>query len=363
MANPSRKMVTIRRIDRVDPIDGADRIEVATVGGWRVVVQKGEFKAGDLALYHEIDSFIDTSRPAYSFLDATKEMVIDGETRMGHVLRTRKMRGVYSQGLLLKPEVGMPKSIPTSRYAEMCEEKTNVSGLVGVVEYHKPMPNADFVGGYDPYVAPRTDAERIQNISDETFDLIAFADYETSIKVDGTSITMLWDERTGGIRIFSHNNEFSLERGMGKLVFEVAEKQGLIAFCESNPMITVQAELCGPKIQSNRLRLKEHRLFVFSLWDVKEGKYIQSGYGLKDVRAIRNSHVPYVRVPLNTDVLSWVDGIRGYVTAGCLDEGVVIHVYSKGALTDEEWGTLKDALGQTMQVKAVSNRYLLKAKE
>ena len=43
-----RKMATIRQIDALNPIEGADAIECATIGGWKVVVKKGEFKAGDL---------------------------------------------------------------------------------------------------------------------------------------------------------------------------------------------------------------------------------------------------------------------------------------------------------------------------
>ena len=43
-----RKMASIRRIDEIRPIEGADAIECAVVGGWTVVIKKGDFKAGDL---------------------------------------------------------------------------------------------------------------------------------------------------------------------------------------------------------------------------------------------------------------------------------------------------------------------------
>lgn len=42
-----RKMVTYREIDRLSPIAGADAIELAHIGGWQVVVKKGEFEVGD----------------------------------------------------------------------------------------------------------------------------------------------------------------------------------------------------------------------------------------------------------------------------------------------------------------------------
>ena len=46
-----------------------------------------------------------------------------------------------------------------------------------------------------------------------------------------------------------------------------------------------------------------------------------------------------------------------------LDEGVVIHVLGRGSTTNEEWNRLQHALGAQMQVKCISRRYLLKAKE
>lgn len=53
-----RKMVTYREIDRLSPIAGADAVELAHIGGWQVVVKKGEFEVGDGVAYFEIDSWI-----------------------------------------------------------------------------------------------------------------------------------------------------------------------------------------------------------------------------------------------------------------------------------------------------------------
>ena len=55
-----RKMATVRKIDALNPIEGADAIECAVVDGWKVVVKKGEFRVGDLAVYCEIDSWVPT---------------------------------------------------------------------------------------------------------------------------------------------------------------------------------------------------------------------------------------------------------------------------------------------------------------
>jgi hypothetical protein len=94
-----RKLVTVRKIDSLNPIEGADAIEVATVGGWKVVVKRGEFQVGDLALYLEVDSFLPESDERFAFL--MKSGVREFEGVRGHKLRTIKLRGQLSQGLLL----------------------------------------------------------------------------------------------------------------------------------------------------------------------------------------------------------------------------------------------------------------------
>ena len=383
MANPSRKMARIRRVSKVSPIEGADRIEAVRVDGWTVVDRKDMWKEGDLCVYFEPDTFLPTDNEHYAFLAerGTCKMVIDGKEAEGHKLRTAKLRGVYSQGLLMKPEDVMPEGMPESRYAELCDEGHDVSSIVGVCEYYKPMPamNAGFIGRYDPYVAPRTDAERVQNIDQETFDLVKRTEYEASVKVDGTSITMLYDDRKSCIRIFSHNNEFDINEGVGKIAFDCANAQGLVDFMNVNHMITLQAELCGPKIQSDRLALGKHRLFVFSVWNVKAAEYVSYRMVkfLDNAKFVTDSHVPIVSPHepyVNTgktldefetpqDFLDMAETVRGAVTPGRLDEGVVIHVYGRGDLNDDEWERVKNALGPTLQMKAVSNKYLLKAKE
>lgn len=363
MANPERAMATVRRIDSVDPIEGADRIEVARVGGWNVVVGKGEYKAGDYAIYFEIDTFLPIDDERFAFLAprGTKTMVWNGVEYEGHVLRTAKMCGVYSQGLLMKPELwGISQDV----LPKLCEEHINLSKQVGVWEWYKPLPSSDFIGKYDPYVAPRTDAVRIQNIDKATWDVVKKTDYFCSVKVDGTSTTMLWDKRVNRLRGFSHNNEFDLTTGLGKTLMECAWRQGIGEFCKSHPMVTVQAELCGPKIQSNRYALGEHRLFVFSIWDMNRGSYLNP-YVFGE---LTGSVVPKLDIDLSqfdgpSDFLSWVDGMRGNITKDRLDEGVVVHVVGNLRATQDELFNLVDELGPQRQVKAVSNKYLLKAKE
>ena len=66
--------------DEVKPIDGADRIEQVIIGGWSVVVKKGEFHVGDYVVYIEIDAFLPVSNDLFSFLAprGTRRMVHNG---------------------------------------------------------------------------------------------------------------------------------------------------------------------------------------------------------------------------------------------------------------------------------------------
>ena len=71
-----RKLASIRRIGEVRAIEGADAIEAVQIDGWQCVAKKGEFKAGDLCCYFEIDSFLPTTNPAFEFMavrGATKD--------------------------------------------------------------------------------------------------------------------------------------------------------------------------------------------------------------------------------------------------------------------------------------------------
>ena len=94
MLNPKtkqRELAYIVKIDNILPIEGADKVEQAVVGGWHIMVRKGQFKIGDYAIYFEIDSKVPQREP-FMFL-ANKHFKV----------KTQKyFKGtVISQGLLM----------------------------------------------------------------------------------------------------------------------------------------------------------------------------------------------------------------------------------------------------------------------
>lgn len=93
--NNERELAYVVVIDDVTPINGYDRVELAHVGGWTVVVGKGEFKAGDPAIYFEIDSQLPEVKP---FID------MEFLAKKHYKIKTQKMCKSISQGLLMSAQ-------------------------------------------------------------------------------------------------------------------------------------------------------------------------------------------------------------------------------------------------------------------
>lgn len=96
-AKSERELAYVVEVDGIEPIVGSDNCEAAVIGGWRVMVKKGEFQPGDLAIYFEIDSKVDPENLAFEFL-AKKHFAV----------KTQKYtfggKGNFiSQGLIMRP--------------------------------------------------------------------------------------------------------------------------------------------------------------------------------------------------------------------------------------------------------------------
>ena len=149
-----RALATIRVIEAINPIPNADAIDVASIGGWNVVVKKGAHQVGEKVVYLEIDSwvpehlapFLNTGSPAKEF-----------EGVVGYRLRTKKLRGVVSQGLILPTPPGQ---------TDVFNDGDDLTELLNIKKYEKPV-NAQLAGiarGNFPSFIPKTDQERIQNL-------------------------------------------------------------------------------------------------------------------------------------------------------------------------------------------------------
>ena len=154
-----RMMAWIAKIDEVQKHPNADSLDICTVGGWKCVTKLGEFKQNDLAVYVSIDSWIPTELAPF-LSKGTEPREYNGVK--GERLRTVKLRGQLSQGLLLPCEV-----IPD----DGCRETVgpDVTELLGIQKWEAPVPAqlAGQVKGNFPTAVPKTDQERVQNLKKE----------------------------------------------------------------------------------------------------------------------------------------------------------------------------------------------------
>ena len=91
-----RELAYLVVIDDIEPIVGSDNCEAAVVGGWKVMVRKQTFQPGDLAIYFEIDSHVDTNKPEFAFLEKKHGNIKTQKYTFGG-----KNPGFYSQGLIM----------------------------------------------------------------------------------------------------------------------------------------------------------------------------------------------------------------------------------------------------------------------
>ena len=150
----TRKLASIQEILEIRAIPGADAIQHYRINDWWVVDKINQYKVGDIVVYCEIDSFIKTGEYT-AFLSKGKEPKqykgISGER-----LRTIKLRGALSQGLIL-PTAIIPDRVFTVEH--IGEDVTDVLGIVKW-ELELPAQLAGQVNGTFPSYIPKTDQER-----------------------------------------------------------------------------------------------------------------------------------------------------------------------------------------------------------
>lgn len=262
----ARKLVSIRQIRQLDAIPGADRIEVASVDGWKLVVKRGEFAVGDACVYFEIDSFLLESEARFQFLTAKGTKELDGQK--GHRLRTVRLRGQISQGLALPLS-----AFPELRGLPMGEDVTE---LLPVKKWEPPVPanlRGDFKGLFPTFIR-KTDQERCQNLLQEIFVENRDAAYEVTIKLDGTSTTMYY--RLGDVGVCSRNLEFALtEANQQNTAIRLFYSLGIHdALVQLGRNLALQGEVIGPGIQKNPEMLKEPAFYLFDIFDIDTHAYV-----------------------------------------------------------------------------------------
>lgn len=334
-----RKLASIQRIKALDPIEGADAIERATVLGWQLVVKKGDYQVGDLAVYCEIDCLM-PDRPEFEFLKPR-----------GMRIKTIRLRGQISQGICF------PLSILPEGFE--IKEDADCTAALGVTKYEPPIPAylSGTVKGKFPWFIPKTDETRVQVLQDVLDKYKGEKCYVTE-KVDGSSVTYYLNNNEFGVA--SRNLELleDDENSLWKVARELDIENKLRSLGKN---MALQGELIGEGIQSNILRLRGQTVAVFNAFEIDTAKYLNY-YELKQL--LETLQLPMVPV-LATDYILENDieaiirraTIKSLLCPDVWAEGIVIRPLQE--ITDVGL-TDNNLHNNRVSFKAINPEYLLK---
>jgi len=274
-----RKLATVRKVIELIPIEGADRIEVAVIDGWKVVVKKGEFTAGQLCCYFEVDSFVPTEVAPFLTRAGSEPKEYHGVK--GERLRTVKLRKQLSQGLALPilDRCGMDfigfmvgEVFITGNY----HEGMDLTESLGVLKYEKPIPAQlrGQVRGNFPETIPKTDQQRIQNLRSEFYNEFRSHAWEVTEKLHGSSCTFFLD-LDSEFHVCSRN--LDLKRDENNAYWKAAIKYNVEEKMRQQNLFgyAVQGELVGEGINGNQYGIVGLDFFVFDIYSCSEQNYLR----------------------------------------------------------------------------------------
>ena len=324
-----RKLASIQKIKKTEPIENADAIEKVFVLGWQLVAKKNEYKEGDLCVYMEIDSLL-PDRPEFEFLKARKMRI-----------QTIKLRGQISQGICFPLSI-----LPIGIYVA---EGEDVTEILGVEKYDPPMPAclAGEAKGRFPSFIPKTDETRVQVIQ-ELLDEYKGQQFYISEKLDGSSVTyFIYDDKFG---VCSRNLE--LIESEENSYWQVARDQDIEKKLRSlNGNYAIQGELVGEGIQKNTLNIRGQDVYFFNLFNIDKHKYADFKKFTKTIKKIKLKTVPIItndyKLENDIDKLSEMSVERSVINPKAWREGIVFRL-------------LKENEETRVSFKAVNPKFLLK---
>lgn len=352
-------LASAQKIIRLDPIEGADLIEKATVLGWEIVVKKEEFKVGDLAAYIQIDTVVPETEQ-FEFL-----------RERSFRIRTIKLRKQISQGLVVPLPAGnwsegddLTDALGVKKY-EKGGETPGVLRKKPAIWYKKwwyilkyqylvkifPNLNTFNRNRFPKHLVPITDEERIQNIP-SVLERYAGKIFVVSEKLDGSSITIIHERKWNGkskYRVCSRRFElFNTKNEWHQVFFSTQfEKhiQALVGFFKT-PYVIVQGEFIGAP-QGNRYGLKENEIRLFNIY--VGGKRLTQDLFYDVCNKLEIPRCPMLEMRLLKHTLP---SILQYAEAKSILNNAI-----------EREGVVFRCVEDGLSFKVISNKYLLKNNE
>jgi len=366
MADEFRKLASIQIINNIEPIEGKDRIVLAHILGWNVIVGKDDFKVGDKCVYIEVDSVLDPNNP-----------VFEQARKRSNRIKTIKMAGIYSQGIAYplsafnmnpdKYSVGddVTDILKIKKYDPQTEEEEKLNISTKPVKKYPQflmrwswfrklvLPSKRQQKGF-PMQISKTDEIRCQVIPN----ILQYKEpMVVTEKINGSSLSALliktktWFGKTKYEFILCSRN-LRLWTPDGSYYWEMAKKynleEKLKEMIGNNEWVAIQGEVYGPSIQKNPYKLNSRELRVFNLIYPSgrlgsiEAKEICEKYGLMFVPILDENFV----LPDTVEEMLKYATSKSVINPNVMREGVVVRS--------------KDG---KRSFKAVSPEYLLKYEE
>lgn len=349
-----RKLASIQRIIALNPIKDADKIEVATVLGWQVVVLKHQFKVGDLCVYVEIDSIL-PDRPEFEFMRERKFRVrtikLKGQVSQGICFSMGILRNIngYREGSDVTETLGIRKYDPQAEFERKETERlanvhrNRMSKFLGRYAWYRKLIFKPSRVPFPSFIK-KTDEERIQNIpnyyekwKDLTFDITE--------KIDGQSATyfVVPNPKRGLFQskwlfgVCSRN--FQLLKPDKSSYWTIAKqydlKKKMTAYCKQwKTGLIIQGEILGNKIQANKYKINGYDFYLFNAGHYHKGRldsfnqpYQTSIAWILGIRTVPLLESEIFLLPI---VESMVEFAKGTSRLGEIQrEGIVIRNYKE----------------------------------
>lgn len=359
-----RELAYVVKVDEIRPIEGADRVEVAIVNGWHIMVRKDQFKPGDLAVYFEIDSKVPAEEP-FMFLEPKHFKIKTQKYFKGTVISQGLLmsfedfgweKDAYKLGDFLTQKLKVTYAVEedNARKASSVDKYKKMAQRHGKLFSHQPFrwlmrrtwgkkilflffgKTSDKKTGWPAWVA-KTDEERVENmpwIFDNKSPFVA------TEKIDGTSTTFTMKRGKFGKNDFyicSRNVVFDKPDKNcfydTNVYIEMAEKYDIEKILESiltdDPTldwVTLQGETYGAGIQKRDYGLKEHRFAGFNFITSKEGRWDS----VRAAKFMAQYNIPWVPIldenyilPDTIEELRAFSHSEGSRIDGVIKEGIV----------------------------------------
>lgn len=305
----STLLVEVVRIGDICKHPNADTLSLTTVKGWNCIIKTGQFQPSDLALYVPIDSVLPGAMVEEHQLEYLKN---------GARVRTVKLRGVLSQGLLLALPEGH-----RFREGDLVAEALGITkweppapsyqGAPNMAKATKNRPNPNFTRYCDP--------ENIKNYPTvfNGGDVVCVTE-----KIHGTNARFGNIKRAAPKGLWQRLIRFFFGRWMGEYEFAVGSRNVHLTgdnpqFYEDNIYhqiakrynlkdilpkdVTLYGEIYGDKVQDLTYGLTNGQMDV-AFFDMKVGdKYVRWQEFLDFCYQHRLPHVPLLYTGFYTEGL------------------------------------------------------------